>query len=83
MAESSASALHARQKISAVCFARSLPLCQTTAGCAPVSADFAASRSTAPEPTGDRGTPRIDVRADRVAVVHEEQAHQGLGSVPA
>ena len=35
VAENAASALHARQKISAVCFARSLPLCQTTAGCAP------------------------------------------------
>ena len=54
LTENSASALHARQNSCAVCFARSLPLCQTRSGLAPSAAALAATRAT---PAGaDRAT---------------------------
>ena len=56
-AEMSASALQARQNASAVWRARSLPLCQTTAGLAPCIAAFSANCSTLAEP-GSRGSAR-------------------------
>ena len=55
VAENSASALHARQNASAVCRARSLPLCHTTDGFAPRAAASAAPRSACASPRGDNG----------------------------
>src|SRR3954463_7772255 len=55
VAENSAKGLHARQKASAVSFARSLPLCHTIAGFTPRAAASLASRSTASRPHGERG----------------------------
>jgi len=50
-----ASGLHADQKISAVCRARALPLCQITAGFTPRAAADAARSATMARPACDNG----------------------------
>ena len=55
MAKAKEANLHARQKASAVCFDRSFPLCQMTAGRTPRRAAWLARRSTAARPTDDNG----------------------------
>ena len=76
VAENSARALHCRQNSSAVCFARSLPLCHTTPGFAPRAAAAAARRSTATRPAGVSGRRGFDVWTGGLTVVDEKDSHR-------